>query len=341
MANNPHSEDQENEHFVLISGNIDNFFGNSNKPKPHLNADDIYDLSSLPQDTHKPLMNESEANFTKTNNNEIMHSDPFVDSFRNLKEIKEEQKQHSIENIPEVEKLENEEDSMQKDSNKFEKHFKKTPSLSFTAKTELQSPPKMEKPKKIESAHESPINKFDFQPIIKTLQKTADNLDKYMKNNETVKKEKEKEKSSNEIKSPQTPAKENEIDADQQAKEDLKVLKKKRTKKSEKSQKIEASNKDENNNLHEEEHKETPQVDNEAIENPENEEKEIKQEKKKEKNEKKKEKHSKKKKKTKKDKQKENDPSPPIISVGIPMSANDAFDRSFNESPDLLIKFIF
>ena len=277
MTTNPHSDNQENEHFVLISGNIDNFFGNSNNPKPHLNSDDIYDLSSLPQDTHKPLMNDSEANFTKTNNNEIMHSDPFVDSFRNLKEIKE--KQNSIENIPEVEKLENEEDLMKKNSNK---HIKKTPSLSFTAKTELQSPPKMEKPKKIESAHDSPINKFDFQPIIKTLQKTADNLDKYMKNNEIAKKEEEKNKSNNEIKSPQTPAQEKTIgiDADQQQKEDTKVLKKKKTKKSEKTPKIEDSKKDketpdENNNQHEEEHKETPEAENQAIEIPENEEKKI------------------------------------------------------------------
>lgn len=331
MSNNPHSEDPENEHFVLISGNIDNFFGNSNKPNLHRNADEIYDLSSLPQDTHKPLINESEANFIKTNN-EIMHSDPFVDSYRNLKEIKEETKQNSIENIAEVEKLENE---SKNDAKSFAKHVIKTPSLSFTAKTELQSPPKMENPKKIESAHDSPINKFDFQPIIKTLQKTADNLDKYMKNNETVKKEEEKRKSSNEIKSPQTPSQEksNQLNADQLPKEELKVLKKKKTKKSEKSPKIEDSNKEtpaENNDQHVEEHKETPQADNEAIENVENEENKIK---------KKREKHSKKKKKTKKDKNKENE-GPPIISVGIPMSSNDAFDRSFNESPDLLIKFI-
>jgi len=319
MSSNPHQDDFENENFVMISGKIDNFYDHSSANKPPNHNDDIYDLSSLPPETNKPFINESDPQFQKENqitfNNEVLQ-DHFVDSFRNLKEQKEEKKNEKKEEI-----------SLNK---KNSIHLKKTPSLSVSQMIENQSPPKNEKLiKRIESMNSSPINKapFDFQPIIRTLQKTSDNLDKLIKGTEMAKKEDERKKTLIELKP-------HEQEESSQNEEKITQMK-------EKEQKEEAENDEKNKNDYENKVDSNEIMKQNQIEEEKKQErkKEKREERKKETEEKKKEKKSKKKKKSNKNKKNENKEAPPIISVGIPINADDFFDGiSNNESPDLLIR---
>lgn len=191
MNESHNNEDQENENVFVISGNLETFF-NANEIKTFINKDEIYDLSSLPQNSDKKLLAEdgidpqkgSEIHLPQSlDENNFMNIDCFPEQIsENIRKLydPEDPEQNST-NIEDTEKIRHPTSSVFYKTNEksiTESQSEKIPGFSPQLKKEIES-----KEEKNFVKDEIPLTKIktkDFKSsnILTKLQNSSQHLKK-------------------------------------------------------------------------------------------------------------------------------------------------------------------